>query len=192
MTAAAVLLLALGSPLVAQNVGDRVRVTVGGHTAAGPITEVGESTFKVFVPGGWHWEVARDDVERLEVSTGTRRSTVNGLGIGVGAGLVVSLVRIAARQEFTCDHGDDVGRAIYCNVVLRPRYDHPPSKSEILMASTLVLGVVGLVVGSWVERDTWETIAHEGPGALALDPVVDVRSVPAGGPAMTLGARIRF
>jgi len=191
MVAAAVLLLPLGRPVLAQDVGDRVRVTVAGHTAAGPITEVGESTFKVLVPQGWHWEIRRDEVERLEVSTGTRRSTVSGLGIGVGAGLVVSLVRIASRREFACD-GDDLGQAIYCNVVLRPRYDHPPSKSEILTTSTLVLGVVGLMLGSWIERDTWQTIAHEGPGILALEPVVNVRSVPDGGPAMTVGTRIRF
>lgn len=190
--AAAVLLLALGRPLVGQSVGDRVRVTAAGHTASGPIAEVGESTFKVLVPQGWHWEVGRDEVDRLEVSTGSRRSTVSGLGIGVGAGLVVSVVRIAARREFTCNHGGDFRHAIYCNVVLRPRYDHPPSKSEILTTSTVVLGVVGLLVGSWVERDTWQTVARDGPGTLALDPVADVGSVPAGGPAMTLGARIRF
>lgn len=192
MGAAAVLLLALGRPVLAQSVGERVRVTVAGHAAAGPVTEVGESTFKVLVPQGWQWEVARDEVERLEVSTGTRRSTLSGLGIGVGAGLVVSLVRISARRELSCGNRGGLGAAIWCEVALRPRYDHPPSKSEILATSTVVLGVAGLVLGSWIERDTWQTVAHEGPGALALDPVVDVRSVPDGGSAVILGTRIRF
>lgn len=186
------MLLVLGRPAFAQSVGDRVRVTVSGHTAAGPVTELGESTFKVLVPQGWHWEIARDEVERLEVSTGTRRATLSGLGLGVGAGLVVSLVRISARRELSCGNRGGVGAAIWCNVALRPNYDHPPSKSEILTKSTLVLGAAGLILGSWVKRDVWQTVTHRRPGALSLDPVVDVRSVPDGGAAVIVGTRIRF
>ena len=189
---AMVFLLPLAGPVLAQSVGDRVRVTTAAGTATGTVTEVGESGLRLLLPQGWHWEVTRSDMEQLEVSTMSKRSTWIGLGAGVGAGLVVSLARMAWGPKRTyCGNQSDVGAAIMCNI-LRARRPPPPSNREIVTTSTMVTGVIGLVAGALVKRDVWATVANGRSGALALDPLVEVRSGPGGRPGASLGTRIRF
>ena len=192
MVAAMVSLFALGRPVLAQGVGDLVRVTTPRETVVGAISEMDGSGFKLLLPEGWHWEVARNEVEQLEVSTGTKRSTWRGLGFGVGAGLVVSLVRMVGAPKRTyCGNQPSIRTAIMCNLA-RARRPAPLSDSEILTGTTIFVGVVGAVVGTLVKRDRWEPIRHESPGAFTLDPVLDTRSGPDGRPAVILGTRIRF
>lgn len=77
LAAALMLLLSPVRPLLAQNVGDRVRVTTPEETLVGAVAAVSESGFTLRVAGGWHMEVARGRVEHLEVSA-TERSTLDG------------------------------------------------------------------------------------------------------------------
>ncbi|MDE2973369.1 MAG: hypothetical protein OXU64_01430 [Gemmatimonadota bacterium] len=184
-------LVPLGRPALAQSVGDRVRVTTPGQTAVGKVAEVGEHTLELRVPGGWNWRLARSEVERLEVSAGTRRATLWGLGIGIGAGLIVSAVRIDAKREFACNTGGTIGGGMWC-MARRNQHIPPPSDREIMISSTAVAGAVGLLLGALVKRDVWETVSHNRAGVRAVDPVADVRYGPDGGPAVTLGTRIRF
>ena len=137
MVAAMVSLFALGRPVLAQGVGDLVRVTTPRETVVGAISEMDGSGFKLLLPEGWHWEVARNEVEQLEVSTGTKRSTWRGLGFGVGAGLVVSLARMVGAPKRTyCGNQPSIGAAIMCNLA-RARHPAPLSDSEILTGTTI-------------------------------------------------------
>ena len=192
MLAAMPFLLPLARPVLAQSEGDRVRVTTAAGTTTGTIAEADESGLRLLLPQGWHWEVTRRDIEQLDVSTGNKRSTWIGLGAGVGAGLVVSLARMAWGPKRTfCGNQPDVGAAIMCNI-LRARRPPPPSNREIVATSTIFAGVIGLVVGTLVKRDVWATVANGNSRALALDPLVEVRSGTGGRPGASLGTRIRF
>lgn len=193
IAAGLIFVLSLGRPVLAQHVGDRVRVTVAGQTASGPVTETSARTFKVLVPGGWEWEIGHGEVERLEVSTGTRRTIWKGLGFGVGAGLVVSAARVMTKRKFTCndDNGRNVGAMMWCWGALQ-HFRPPPSNAEIVTTSTAVLGVAGTLLGALVKRDVWAVIAGKDPVGSTLDPVFDTGLGSDGNPAVVLGARIRF
>lgn len=186
-----VLLLAPVRPLLAQYVGDRVRVTTPEQTLVGAVAAVSESGLTLRVPGGWHLEVARGRVEHLEVSE-IRRSTWMGLGIGIGAGLVGSLVRKAWRPKpIYCGNQPSVGAAISCNLK-RARLPPPPSDSEIFATTTIAGAVLGALAGTLVRRDVWKNVAPGSAGAFALAPVLDTRLGHDGGSAVILGTRITF
>ena len=185
------LLLLPGRPALAQNVGDRVRVTTPRTTAVGVVTEMDESGLKLLLREGWHWEAAYDDVEQLEVSMERKRSTWRGLGIGVGVGLVASLARKAwGPKRLNCGNVP-LGLAIRC--VMFRRRPHPlPSDTEIFATTTVLVGVTGALVGALIKRDAWETMPHESSRGLALDPLLDLRSGPDGRTGAIVGTRIRF
>ncbi len=191
LAAALVSLLSPVRPLLAQNVGDRVRVTTPEETLVGAVAAVSESGFTLRVAGGWHMEVTRGRVEHLEVSA-TERSTWMGLGIGVGAGLVGSLVRKAwGPQPIDCGNQPGIGAAISCNLK-RARLPPPPSDSEIFATTTVAGAVLGALVGTLVKRDVWKIVAPGSAGAFVLAPVLDTRPGHDGGSAVILGTRIRF
>ena len=191
LVAVLALLLTPVAPLLAQNVGDRVRVTTPEQTLIGAVAAVSESGLTLRVPGGWHLEVARGRVEHLEVSA-IRRSIWKGLGIGIGAGLVGSLARKAwGPQPIYCGNQPSVAAAISCNLK-RDRLPPPPSDSEIFVTTTIAGAVLGVLAGTLVKREVWKTVAPGSAGAFALAPVLDTRFGHDGGSAVILGTRIRF
>ena len=191
---AIVVALALLSPmrsLPAQNVGDRVRVETSEQTVIGEVAEADGNWLRLLLPGGWHWEVTLGAVEHLEVSD-PRRSTWMGLGIGIGAGIVGSLVRKAwGPKPIYCGNQPSIGAAISCNI-RRARRPPLPSDSEIFATTTIAGAVLGALVGTLVERDVWKTVANGGAGAFSVDPVLGTRPGREGRSAVILGTRVRF
>ena len=187
----ALALLSSMRSLPAQNVGDRVRVKMSEQTVIGEVAEADGNRLRLLLPGGWHWEVTPGAVEHLEVSD-PKRSTWMGLGIGIGAGLVGSLVRKAwGPKPIYCGNQPGIGAAISCNI-RRARLPPPPSDSEIFATTTIACAVLGAVAGTLVRSDVWQTVAYGSVGALDLDPVLDTRPGHDGRSAVILGTSVRF
>ncbi len=131
----------LPSPSAAygQEVGDRVRVTLGDSLIVGRVSQLGEVGFEVGLQGGGSYSVMRADIVWLERSvTGSHAK-----GAAIGGGAVLGVLGLSA--------GVDGG-------VLRA-----------MASATLgvvIGGGIGAAVGSAFKWTRWEAIPIAGVGAI--------------------------
>ena len=175
--------LTASSPLQAQSVGDRVRVSVSGNTYVGEVTAVSDGGFEL---GGGRWVRSIDyaGIQRLERSTGTRslwkKGLVYGAAAGAGAGVLYGVLVSGTCEVLT------VGTATEeCNEV---------GIQVALVAGAAwgaIGGVLGMGVGALFRTEAWTTIPLGGT-KIAYTPMIQPRVGPDGHFGLSLGMRIRF
>ena len=166
------LLLVTAHAVVAQDIGNRIRVVVAGDTLTGDVTEASETGLTMTLASGLMsgYEVQRivdyRQVERLELRTccmdyARLLATAGGLLLGAGLGELTN-------QETCTD-----------SVILLPL----PATSETCTRTGnnelwggLIGGAAGLLAGWAVLRETWEVIPHGGPRDRPPVPAAAVRS----------------
>ena len=175
------LCLAAGDSLAAQDVGNRVRVTIGGDVLTGDVFETGENGFTLVLSQEELREVSNTDIEMLEVRTccvdyawalpTLAGMVVGGLGAAYASGDVVCTDTsfLGLFEDETCDIQ---GSAFWWGI--------------------LGGSAVGFVVGKVVFREAWEIIPVADRRGPTLGPLIDFRSGVHSSPTMILGARIRF
>lgn len=170
--------LAACTPVVAQEVGNRVRVTIGGDVLSGDVIETTDAGFTLALSEEEFREVLNRDVERLEVRTCCPEflwAAVTVVGAAVGGSVEASL------RGVECSPIVDLsGHESGCSF----------SPGDVVLGS-IAGGVAGLVVGMTYLRDMWSTVPIPKPDGLEVGPLVDMRSGP-GNPHVILGARVRF
>ncbi len=191
--ATAVLLLAAAPPLQGQRVGDRVRLTTFGERVTGEVTEVGGDQIALRLGSGSPRRVALNDVERVEINTGTRRYGMRGFVIGAftGLGLAAFTVLTDDSDDQLCEGDVDPAQCAVEVVVVGTGLEI--GKTVMWVAYPIVFGAVGAVVGKLIKRSTWEAVPRGRLGAPTVDPLIGIRSgLDGGGPALVLGTKVRF
>ena len=170
--------LTICTPVVAQEVGNRVRVTIGGDVLSGDVVETTDAGFTLALSEEELAEILNREVERLEVRTCCPRYLwVAAAGIGAAAGGFVE----ASLRDIECSPLVSLsGHESGCTV----------SPGDVPLGS-LVGGVVGLVAGRRYLRDMWSTIPIANRSGLAVSPLFEMRSGPGNG-RVILGALVRF
>lgn len=182
-----ILWLVTSHAVVAQSVGDRVRVVITGDTLTGDVIEVSETGFTITlwsgVMSGYESQRAVEygQVEMLEVRTccmdyARLATTVGGLLLGAGLGQLTN--------EQTCTD----------TFIILPL----PTTSETCTRTGnneiwggLAGGAAGLLAGWAVLRERWEVIPYGDPSNRSLSPLVSFRS-DYGRTTIMLGAQFRF
>ena len=167
--------------LVAQDVGNRVRVTIGGDILTGGVVETSDAGFTLALSEEELIEVSDTEVEKLEVRTCcVDYAWVYSASLGVAAG---GLLAAYLFDDVTCSRTSFLGffEDESCDI-----------QGNGFWWGVLGGGVVGLVVGKTVLRDRWEIIPIPDRRGPTLSPLVDIGSGRNGNATMILGARIRF
>ena len=182
-TAAAIiagLCLFASGALTAQEVGNRVRVTIEGDILTGDIVGTRDGGFTLALSQEELREVSHMDVDMLEVRTccvdyAWAYPTLGGMLVG---GLV----------------GAYAGDGVVCRetTVLVFSDDSCEIEGNAFWWGILGGGAGGFVLGRMLFREAWETIPIPGRSGATLRPMVDIGPDRIGNPAMILGARIRF
>ena len=179
-TIIASLCLAAGDSLAAQDVGDRVRVTIVGDVLTGDVFETSENGFTLVLSQEELREVSNIEVERLEVRTccvdhAWALPTVAGALVG---GLV----------------GAYAGDGIVCTETTFLWFSEESCEIQGTAFWWGILGgtAVGFVVGKAAFRENWEAIPITDRSGPTLSPLVDFGSGVHSNATMILGARIRF
>ena len=107
-------------------------------------------------------------LERIDVSGGTRRHALHGLGIGFLAG---SLIGVSARAQSDCAWGADV-----CSV-------EEVNKAAAAITGGVVMGLLGLGIGALIKTERWTSIP--------IGDRVGMIAIPHGN-KLTLAGAIRF
>ncbi len=186
--------LNLPNTLFAQDLGDRLRVTLEkGGMMIGTIASRDVNGFKLKLSGSDNQtrSVLYNNVQKLERSLGKRtykkRGVLIGAGIGAIAGVIIGKATADVCSETTTVSSDvitiDIGGCEGFGALAG------------FLGATLygtVFGLTGLVIGSVVKGEGWETLRNPSVSThFQIAPMIDVASV--GGKARTiLGARIRF
>ncbi|WP_420634947.1 hypothetical protein [Candidatus Palauibacter sp.] len=177
--------MAGAEPLVAQDVGDRVRVTTGGGMAVGRIVAVSGDGFDLALSGGGSGSFTRADIVRLERSLGTSSAWKRGLLYGAAGGALVGFTIARTLIYATCE------------VVTLGTATEECSEEGfgVALANGAIWGVLGGVLGMGVGAlirgpERWEDAAFGGMDA-AFSPIFDLR-LDRGRPAAVLGARLRL
>lgn len=145
-------------PVRAQQVGDRVRVSIPDSTAIGQVTAVSDEGFEI-VRDSTLFSFEFQSIENLDRSTGTKRLGLE--GILVGASIPLSL---GGRILVTCAEGADSETAAVAIVIFCL-----PVAAVIIVVGTPIGAVVGGIVGSFIHREEWEPIPlDDRPGRLSL------------------------
>ena len=178
---AAGLCLAAGDSLAAQEVGNRVRVTIGGDVLTGDVFETGENGFTLALSEEDLREIANTEVEMLEVRTccvdyAWMAPTLGGVLIGglvgayAGGGVVCTDTRVLGL------FGEET-----CNI-----------QGNALWWGILGGGAAGFVVGKAVFRENWEAISVGDRNGPTFGPLIGFGSGVHSNATMVVGARIRF
>ena len=193
-----VLGLIIGSqPVAAQEVGDRVRVTVAdGVVNAGRISTVTSDGLGLVLDGRSRYFM-RDEIYLLERAR-TKSAWKRGLLIGGGSGFLLA---------FFSHYGDE-----YCSrtePVRGPKSASPvvvvgipPSCVErktrgfsgamgFALGGAVAGAAIGAGVGALIRSETWESIAIDGPEA-TVAPIVDLHLNRNSTTAIMLGLRVRW
>ena len=163
-------------------VGERIRVTLpSGVVVVGVLAENGRGDV-VLAPGGVEGgrrTVARDDIRRLERSLGVHRQTPQGALYGFGAGIALGVANwLAVRSSYIDDD-----------------YSEP---AELLLTATWTLSLLGAgagaLAGTFVEKESWETIQDRGSPAMTSPRLsLNVRPGLFGeAPSLLIGGQLRF
>ena len=182
-TAAAIIaglcLFACGS-LTAQDVGNRVRVNIGGDILTGDIVETSDTGFTLALSEEELRDVSNMEVDVLEVRTccvdyAWAFPTLGGILVG---GLVAAYA------------GDDV----VCTetTFLWFSDDSCEIKGNTFWWGVLGGGAAGFVLGRMFLQEEWETIPIPGRSGAVLSPLVNIGPDRNGNAGMILGLRVRF
>ena len=181
---AIVAFLAAITPVFAQNVGDRVRVTTGGGTVVGRVVSISGDGFDVGLGGARSGSFARDEILRLERSLGTQSAWKRGLLFGGAGGALAGFTVARTLIYATCD------------VVTLGTATEECSNDGfgVALASGAIWGGVGALLGLGVGAlirgpERWEVMATD--DADIFTPIVDFR-LDRGRPAAVLGASLRL
>ena len=179
-----VTLTVMSSPvsLLAQSVGDRVRVTTDDDKMTGTINSVNDNGFLLYRPGAGRLAMKFSDINLLErrIKSGSYWKSGGILGFAIGGTAGAFLGWAAANIDFSLINSS-------------------PTDSEernSIIAGIFIVGVscglLGSGIGALIKRHKWETIPIPPMrGRLRISPMFDVASI--GGNRRTiLGARIRF
>ena len=168
-------LLAGSEPLPAQDVGDRVRVTVAdGVGGTGQLLGMKEESIELLLSGGPQ-SFLRSEIVRLERSHGIKRQWKRGMVAGGAGGFVGGVVVMLLWYRSEGSDGALTGSLL---------------GGALLGASGAFYG--GLI-GLLTRREEWETVPHANPaGDFTLQPVVEVRPGVAGRSTTFLGIRVQF
>jgi hypothetical protein len=181
--------LILASPaVVAQEVGDRVRVYLGPETLIGVVSSMREDDFSIDVENGLSRSVRRADILWLERDVGTGSSAIpwakKGLvtgGLGGGSiGLLLGLAVGPVCQDSECDH--TIPEHIRAGLVYAALYTG---------IGAVVGSTAGLILGASTPYDDWQVIPEEG-AETRFQPSVGLWQSPEGSVGLALGGRIRF
>ncbi len=181
-TVLASLCLVTCNSLVAQDVGNRVRVTIGGDILTGDVFETSDAGFTLVLSEEELIEVSDAQVEKLEVRTCcVDYAWVYMTLIGGGAGGLLGVLWDFLSGNYSCSEAS----------FLWWEDDSCEIHGNGFEWGVLGGGVVGFVVAKTAFKDMWEIIPPGRRGA-TLGPLVDIGSGPNGNTAMIVGARIRF
>jgi len=172
-------LLVCGS-LTAQDVGNRVRVNIGGDILTGDIVETSDTGFTLALSEEELREVSNMEVDMLEVRTccvdyAWAFPTLGGILVG-GLGTAYASDDVVCTETTFLWFSDDS-----CEI-----------KGNTFWWGVLGGGAAGFVLGRMFLREKWETIPIPGRSGGTLSPLVDFRPGLNGNVAMVLGARFRF
>ena len=182
-TAAAIIaglcLFACG-PLTAQDVGNRVRVTIGGDILTGDIVETSDAGFTLGLPEEELREVSNMEVDMLEVRT----CCVDYAWVvpTLGGILVGGLVAAYAGDDIVCRK----------TTILWFSDDSCEIEGNTFWWGVLGGGGAGYLLARMLFREEWETIPIPGRSGATLSPLVDIEPDRNGNAGMILGLRIRF
>ena len=182
-------LIAGSEPLSAQDVGERVRVTIGdGVASTGQLQGMAEESIDLLLgdgPTGSIRSFARSEIVLLERSLGTTRQWKRGLLWGGAGGFAAGLVKGLVSGYDTCP-----GLCFYPE-----QLEHHEGLYPALVYG-MGFGALGAFwgggIGALIRREEWETIPHATPNGFALSPVLDVRPGRDEGSTTYLGIRVRF
>ena len=154
----------------AQNVGDRVRITIGEDRVVGTVVTIGQDSIGLLSSPTRFRAVAWESVDLLERRTGSRWL----LGAAIGGGVLAVAGAIAVATKEPCTG--------FCIEVV------PPA------AAFATLGIVGGLSGAVIGRlfSRWETAATDRAGAMILSPTVDLRLGRQAIPGLSIGGHLRF
>lgn len=170
----------VSSSLAAQDVGDRVRVFVGGTTTIGEVAAAGDEGFEL-VSNGKRQSFAYGTIYRLEQSLGTRslwkKGLVYGAGAGFGAGVLMGLLIGTTCEVLTLGvlSGDCAEHGFRVAVAAGATWG-------------AVAGSVGMAVGAVMTRESWMAIPIRGR-RLEVGPMIEPTGRRGGG-GVDLGGRI--
>ncbi len=169
-------LIAGPEPLRAQNVGDRVRVTIAdGTDSTGQFRGMTEESIELFLSGGRR-SFARSEIVRLERSQGIQRQWKRGMTRGGGGGFVVGFGGMLLWYLVEGPDGDDaLSGSLFGGAVLGA-------------AGAFWGGLAGLLI----RREVWETIPLANPTGVTLNPLVELRPGLAGRSRTFLGMSVQF
>ena len=151
------------SPLAGQDIGDRVRVSVGGTTTIGEVTAVRSEGFDL-LGRGRRQSFGYGQIYRLERSLGTAHLWKKGLAYGAGGGVALGLL-LGVFQASACEWlalgiptGECAEHGLRAAVV-----------AGVNMGA--VGGVLGTAVGAFMKRESWTPIPIDGR-RLKVSPMV--------------------
>ena len=179
----ALAVITASTPLQAQSVGDRVRVSVSGNTYVGEVTAVSDGGFEL---GGGRWVRSIDyaGIQRLERSTGTRslwkKGLVYGAAAGAGAGVLYGVLVSGTCEVLTVGTANEECNEVGIQVALVAG-----------AAWGAIGGGLGMGVGALFRTEAWTTIPLGGT-KIAYTPMIQPRVGPDGHFGLSLGMRIRF
>lgn len=181
-SAAAIVALALAGPATpvrAQQVGDRVRVSLPDSTAIGDVTAVSDAGFEI-VRDSTLFPFSYGSIEGLERSNGRKRLMLEGVLVGAAIPLRLGFGLIASCWEMAA--GDSAaGAFIFAFLCFIPG-------ATIAIVGTPIGAVVGGIAGFFVHREEWTAVPLDdragGPSLLLP------RFGPDGQVGLNLGIRI--
>lgn len=162
----------------AQNVGDRVRITIGDDRVVGEVVTIGQdsihTTSRALFGRTRSSAVAWESVDLLERRTGSRWLLGAAIGGGVlaGAGGVIAMVDEPQRCTDFCFDVEVF------------------SDAEAIAMLGIVGGLSGAVIGLLLS--SWETVATDRAGAMTFSPTVDLRLGRQTIPGLSIGGHLRF
>lgn len=180
VSAMALTVMSFPASLYGQSIGERLRVTLDGETMTGTVSATSQSRFDLRLWGGKSRSVVHKEIELMERSLGTQTYKKRGFTIGFGAGILSGLFLSLSVGPSCTPH-------IGCDRI---------TAAEAILGSTVLgtyLGLTGLVIGTIVRSEEWETIPTPFmSGESRIKPAVNVALDPRKNPKPILGARILF
>ena len=161
-----------------QEVGDRLRVTLGDNWVVGEVKRMSPGALELGMADGGSRVFTPDgitQVERLVRKTQGKRGFV----IGGATGWVLGGAFLSWAGESLKPHTTTLS-------------DHFGYFAAAAFAFGIPCGLVGAIIGSRIERERWETVPGWGRAGVAPGLLLDLQSGPRGRTSLLVGGRIRF
>ena len=167
--------------LSAQEIGNRVRVTIDGKILSGEVFETSDAGFTLTLSQEKLREISNTEIEKLEVRTCCidyvwAYSTMAGMLVGGLLGAYAADGVVCTDTSVLGLVGDDT-----CEI-----------HGNAFWWGILGGGTAGLFVGRALFREEWENIPIRGRSGPMLGPLVDIGLGRSGDATVMLGARLRF